>query len=192
MRMVLAVAVLLAMAGTAGAESDPRLARAKLQAKQNGQAIVRKQFLRVAELTYPKIVQELGGPQEFAKKLARGSEQMAAQGVSYRLVTVRTPEKAVATPGGLMTVVPMTVEMNVPGGRLKKKSFLIGVSDDDGRTWTFVDGANINPKNLTLVLPHFPVGELALPAPEKAVFRKSEDAEPEADPADEPVEAAAP
>lgn len=65
-----------------------------------------------------------------------------------------------STPPSVRTfaIVPQTVAVKVPEGRLMLKSYLLGVSADDGRTWKFVDGVELDrPKALTL-FPDLPEG----------------------------------
>lgn len=64
--------------------------------------------------------------------------------------------------------------MKVPGGRATAKSFLLGISTDKGKTWTFVDGNGIGDEKVKRkLLPNLPA-EFKLPKKEKPVFRKDE------------------
>jgi hypothetical protein len=127
------------------------------------------------------VVQKLGGVQSLARNLAFGAQEMVAQGVGFHSVLVKTPTQIAQTPDGLITIVPTVITMTVPGGRLKKKSYLIGISPDDGRTWTFVDGANLTADTVVKLLPGFPAN-WELPRKEKPVFVKGD--EPPAAPDD--------
>jgi len=68
-------------------------------------------------------------------------------------------------------IVPMTVRVQVSDGTLRSKGFLVAVSEDRGKTWTFIDGAGLvrepgkEREKLAQILPDFPP-QLSLPAPE--------------------------
>jgi hypothetical protein len=60
----------------------------------------------------------------------------------------------------------------VPNGILRSKGFLIAISEDRGKTWTFIDGAGLvsepgrEREKLAQILPDFPA-QLALPPREQ-------------------------
>ena len=70
----------------------------------------------------------------------------------------------------LYIVVPFLLEMKAPGGKLLQKSFVIGVSSDQGKTWTFVNGDQ-EMKKIKQVLPDLP-DKLKLPERQKPTFEK--------------------
>jgi hypothetical protein len=54
--------------------------------------------------------------------------------------------------------------MNIPGGRSISRSFLLGVSPDGGKTWTFADGTGLQAQSdREKLLPKLPAA-LKLPA----------------------------
>jgi hypothetical protein len=69
----------------------------------------------------------------------------------------------------------MTVRVQVPEGILRSNGFLIAVSDDRGKTWTFIDGAGLHKtsrnerETLAQIVPGFPA-QLSLPAWEPPVL----------------------
>ena len=40
-------------------------------------------------------------------------------------------------------IVPETVEIQLPKDKMEVKSYLLGISADDGKTWKFLDGAEL-------------------------------------------------
>jgi len=47
----------------------------------------------------------------------------------------------------LFAVVPTTLEMTIKNtGRVRSKGYLLGISEDHGKTWTFVDGSGLKTK----------------------------------------------
>jgi hypothetical protein len=52
--------------------------------------------------------------------------------------------------------VPYTSTLQVPGQALKATTaYLIGISDDDGKSWRFFDGVHVSADNIRQVLPSY-------------------------------------
>lgn len=47
----------------------------------------------------------------------------------------------------IYAVVPTTLEMTIKNaGRVRSKGYLLGISEDQGKTWTFIDGSGLKSK----------------------------------------------
>jgi hypothetical protein len=69
------------------------------------------------------------------------------------------------------TFVPSKIEMTAPGGKLIVSSYLIGISAEDGSSWTFVDGS-VSPEERKKIIPNLPI-TLKPPDPQKPRFVKN-------------------
>jgi hypothetical protein len=66
--------------------------------------------------------------------------------------------------------VPETVVMKVPDGRrMSKDSFLLGISEDSGKNWVFLDLSTMTNEQYAEMFPEL-VREIPLPAKKKAVL----------------------
>jgi general secretion pathway protein G len=86
-------------------------------------------------------------------------------------VEVSTPERVAAAAADLVAIVPTVTKMKVPGvGEQTFSTFLIAVSDDQGETWTFLDGTSHDEESIREVLPDFPdtleFPQVEMPTPE--------------------------
>jgi hypothetical protein len=145
---------------------------AKRQADEVAQATIKGDFKKLAELTYPKVIEMIGGRERMIEKMEEWQKDMKAKGYAFRSAKVEDALPLVA--GGLevFTVVPFTLEMKAPTGKATMKSFLLGISADKGKTWTFVDGSGISNREMAKkLLPNLPA-TLQLPKKEKPVFTK--------------------
>jgi hypothetical protein len=151
--------------------ADPQTERIRKLAAENSGALSSGNYTRLVELTYPKVVQMVGGRDKMIETLRRGSEDMKAHGSAILGAEVSEPKEVVTSGEKQFAIVPMIVRVQVPDGTLRSKGFLIAVSEDRGKTWTFIDGAGIikepgkEREKLAQVLPDFPA-QLALPARE--------------------------
>ena len=157
------------------ASADPQTERVRALAAENSAALSSGNYARLVELTYPKIVEMIGGRDKMIETLRRGSEDMKAHGSAILGAEVSEPKEVVTANDRQFAIVPMTVRVQVPDGTLHSKGFLIAVSEDHGKTWTFIDGAGLmrepgkEKEKLAQVLPDFPP-QLSLPSREQPVL----------------------
>lgn len=151
------------------ANADPQTERIRTLAAGNSAALSSKNYARLLDLTYPKVVEMVGGRDKMIETLRRGSEEMKAHGSAILGAEVSEPNEVVSAGDKKFAIVPMTVRVQVPDGTLRSKGFLIAVSEDRGKTWTFIDRAGLvrepgkEKDKLARVLPDFPP-QLSLPA----------------------------
>jgi hypothetical protein len=120
--------------------TDPVVAvRLKAQANLLGQAFVAKNYEAIVAATYPKVVEMLGGKDAMAAFLKKSEDPT----VSVVSVTIGEPFAIVESNGELQAVVPETIVLAVEGGRTTLQSEIIGISVDQGETWTFIDASKI-------------------------------------------------
>lgn len=124
---------------------------------------------RVLDLTYPKIVEMMGGREQALKGI-----ETAMQGVKVLEAENEEAEDIVKAGDKQFCVVPTSMRMEVKGKTVRTKGFLLGVSADGGKQWTFVDSEGLyqggadpkeKAKTFGLDLPD----DLALPPHEKPV-----------------------
>src|SRR5262249_8984521 len=124
--------------------------------------------------TYPKIVEMMGGREKMIEALKDGMKQLKEKGFSFRSVEVGEPAEFAEEGKDTFVVVPTTTEMAAPGGKIVVKSYLLGISPDGGKAWTFVDGNGIGTaENREQVLPKLPE-KLKLPEVQEPTFIKDE------------------
>jgi hypothetical protein len=107
----------------------------------------------------------VGGPQALIKLLQSGRAEMKKDGFDFRSVDTGRPKQFVSAGAELLGIVPTTLTMQAPDGKLLQKSYLVAVSPDDGRSWWFIDGAGLDPDKVKKVIPKFPA-KLRLPEKE--------------------------
>ena len=157
------------------ASADPQTERIRKLAAENSAALTSGNYPHLIELTYPKVVEMIGGRDKMIETLRRGSEDMKAHGSAILGAEVSEPKEVVTAGDKQFAIVPMTVRVQVPDGTLRSKGFLIAVSEDRGKTWTFIDGAGLvrepgkEKEKLAQILPDFP-SQLSLPAREQPVL----------------------
>lgn len=167
--------ILLGFCLSVSAAEDKPESVAKRQANEVAQATVKGDFEKIADLTYSRVIEEMGGREKMIGAMKTGIKDMKARGYEFRSAKVEDALPLVAGGSDVFTIVPFTLEMKVPGGRATMKSFLLGVSSNKGKTWTFVDGSGIgkDERMAKKILPNLPA-ELKLPKREQPVIHKDE------------------
>jgi hypothetical protein len=162
----------VAMLGPTAQEKAPdRAADVKRQAERTAKAVRDGDYETLVKMTYPGVVAAMGGREQMIAKTSKAMTEMKDQGFRILTYTVEAPSSFVTEGRTTFTVVPTAIEMTAPGGKLVVKSYLIGVSADDGAHWTFVDGsgkAEVRKK----LLPHMPAA-LKLPEPQQPSYIKT-------------------
>jgi hypothetical protein len=135
------------------------------QAQEVNDAFRRRDFGRMIDLTYPKAVEAAGGRDRMIEVLTKGMKEMETEGVVMLSSTAGAPTQIVRASGSIYAVLPTTLRARAQDGVFQTESSMIGISSDNGATWTFIDAGGKDQKELRGFLPDV-VDKLNLP-PEK-------------------------
>ena len=135
------------------------------QAQEVNDAFRRRDFSRMVDLTYPKVIEAAGGRDKMVAALAKGMKEMEAEGVVVLSSTAGAPTQIVHIAGSVYAVLPTTLKVKAQDGIFQTESSMIGISADNGATWTFIDAGGKDRSQLKSLLPDV-AGKLNLP-PEK-------------------------
>ena len=110
------------------------------------------------------VVKKLGGKDRMVATLRSAMQQMAAMGMTLRSASVGDVTQIKESQSQQFAIVPEFIDYTTGRGSMRMESFLLGISDDGGRNWTFIDGSGIssNPALLRELLPNLPA-DLVLP-----------------------------
>jgi hypothetical protein len=125
-------------------------------------------YERVADLTYSKVLEIAGGREKVIDALRQGSAGINAHGDVILPSEVNEPNEIVTVADKEFAILPYTMRMKAANRTLHTKCFLIAISSDDGRTWTFIDGGPTR-QDLTQLVPDFPA-KLPLPTCKQPVL----------------------
>ncbi|MHB1425427.1 MAG: hypothetical protein ACYC3I_19830 [Gemmataceae bacterium] len=171
--MIIRLAAALMLFGfclSAVAAEDKPEQIAKAKAEEIAQATVKGDYGKILDLTYPELVKRGGGRAKLIESMTEEMKDWKSRGIVFRSAKVGATAKVV--PGGdkLFSVVPLGLELKVPGGILSVSSFLLGISSDKGKTWSFINGDKAHEEVVKKMLPDLPP-MLKLPERKKPVFK---------------------
>jgi|ERR1043166_7842198 hypothetical protein len=148
-------------AGQRKVEDYPNL---KTQANDLCKATLTRDFGKMVDYTYPKLIQMLGGRDKMVARLSQEAKLDAAEGFVAQAVDVDVPIQIEMVGKQLFAVMPITVTAKTPNGIGTNDNWLIGISIDDGRNWTFIRG--VEQKRFDQMFPDA-AGKITIPAEPK-------------------------
>jgi len=80
--------------------------------------------------------QKSGTPVE---SMRNSMTKLRSEGMTVRDYKLRAPTAVVESQGKLFQVIPTEIELEIKGETTSSKTFLLGVSEDGGDTWKFLD-----------------------------------------------------
>jgi hypothetical protein len=150
-KSIVAIVLALASITTIFAKSIKDEIRSK--AIETSTAMINGKYGTVADLTYPKLVELLGGREKIISMMEEGS----AVGVKFVSVEVGQPTEPRRNGDKLFSVVPTHTTLQGIK-QIIQESYLLAISTDNGASWTFLEGAGITPKRLSTFLLELPSG----------------------------------
>jgi hypothetical protein len=141
------------------------------KAKESQDALIQGDFVRLVDLTHPKAVEKLGGKEKAVAFLTAETKKMKdEEGIEFKSYKFLNPGDPIRVGAEIYIGIPFALEMIAPGGRLLTDGMLIGVSIDEGTTWSFVD-TDPGREKVKVVLPNLP-DAIVFPKKELPVFLK--------------------
>lgn len=154
--IVFAVLLLLTSPGAAAQTQLTEEASKQLraQAEESSRAFMEGNYERLADFTYPKIVEMMGGREKMAEFVRKSMAGVKAEGFETLSYVAADPTQVLREGRDTYAIVPAKLRMRTPGGTIfVSESFMIAFSADDGKNWKFVSGATADAAKLKLLMP---------------------------------------
>jgi len=142
--------------------------RLKEQATEIANAVVAEDFETVADMTYPKCIEMMGGREHIIASQKQMRGETLASGGSIQIERVDNPGEIVESRSVFYSYVPVVARIlrPMPKQVYLMKAIYIAVSLDKGNTWKFIDDAGIPMREIyKQMIPNWP-SNLALPPKE--------------------------
>ena len=149
------IAVLLATSsGSAVADEPTDRAAAQAQALVERMKVFDTEGM--AALTYMRFFEKMGiDPAQPRKAMADLNEKLKSIGAAYSKFEIQLTEKPFSGDGQLYIIIPYSGIMEARGRQMLQEAFFIGVSEDEGENWKFVDGISSTQQNIRMVIPSY-------------------------------------
>jgi len=117
-------------------------------------ATAESQFDKVLAMLHAEVIKDVGGKEKALELMKAAMDTLKSQGLTLKVTEVGKPSLAKAGKS-FYAIVPYTTEITGKDSEVVVKTFLVGVSSDDGKTWTFING-NVGEAKLRKFLPELP------------------------------------
>lgn len=169
---ILFLALSLFIAIPSFAQNNAELTTKMLQqADEMGRKFIAKDYQGFLAYTHPATIKVMGGKDKMLASTLEELKQLEADGVKFLDIKFGVPSKIVNTGKELQCVIPQSIEMKIKGGKMTTTTSLIAISENNGKSWFFVDSGGNNLENLKSLLPTLS-DELELPMPQDPAFEE--------------------
>ncbi len=166
--------LLVALISQANAGDSSQARAAKKAAEELAEATLKGDDGKLVDRTFDKIVEMAGGREKMILKISEFRKSLEAKGVKIHSLKIGAPGEVLKEGKYVFVVVPTVMEMRVPKASLTGKSFLLGISSDDGKSWKFVEGVKVRDQAAReKVLPALPK-RLSLPPMEQPMITRDD------------------
>lgn len=145
----------------------------KKQATRFANATFNSDHKLVIDLTYPKLVELSGGRDSMQKLIVERIASLKKQGVMSFEGSVGSPGPYIKAGSQIHCLIPEILYLNVFNGRFVTRSYLLAISDNKGKSWTFMDVGKMPADVLHKLLPNYN-DDLVIPTPGKPMFFPSQ------------------
>ena len=141
--------------GAGDSGRHPDLAEAVQQlAQQCCDATVTGNYEAVADLTFPKIIEMIGGREKMVE--AMRSDLSRSDSPKLVAMVAGTPLPIGEFPGYKFTFVPTATTVSFGSRALRRQTHMLALSADDGVTWHFISGNKQSHDRIRALVPEFP------------------------------------
>jgi hypothetical protein len=141
----------------------------KKQAKRLAAATFNGDHQTVIALTYPELIKLSGGKEQMQKLITEKIESLKKQGVMKFDGSIGSPGPFYKAGDQIHCLLPETLVLKTFSGRYVGRSYLLAVTNDKGKSWTFLDVGNMPADVLHRLLPNYNES-LVIPASGKPMF----------------------
>ena len=112
-----------------------------------------KDYDNFANFTYPKVIEMIGDKSTMVKATRQAMTRMENEGFSFLDLNFKEASTFVKNEGELQCTLTQVMLMQTPQGKVRSESTLVGISNDNGAKWTFIDASG---KDKAVMLKYFP------------------------------------
>jgi hypothetical protein len=143
----------------------------KQQATVVATAVASGDYKTIVDHTYPRLVAMSGGKEKMVAMVTSAMSQLKTQGITFEGASIGSPGKFYKAGTEIHCLVPETIRLKLPNGHATGHSFLLAISGDGGKKWSFVDLNKGTISALPKIFPNFNP-DLKIPEPAPPVMEQ--------------------
>ena len=118
------------------------------QLKSMSTAFLDEDYKLMAEYTYPKVLEMMGGKEAMIQATENTMSQMKSQGFSFLDINFKDPGLFYEKNGDRQCAITQVLVMQTPQGKVQSESTLVAISQDEGENWKFLDSSGMSKASL--------------------------------------------
>jgi hypothetical protein len=128
-------------------------------------------YKTVVDNTYPKLIGMAGGKEVMVGMADSSMKKLQKSGITIAGLKIGNLGAFYKAGTEIHCLVPDTLTLKIPGGRAIAKSYLLAISEDGGKVWSFIDLQGQTEETISQILPNFN-HDLKVPKTEKPLLIK--------------------
>jgi hypothetical protein len=124
-------------------------------------------YSKLADLMHARVIQSMGGKENMIAQTDKMMKMMKKDGIEFKSFKLGEPSAIVKQGTDLYIYVPNEMTITIKGGKLIQQNYVVGVSPDQGKSWTFAETDSTG--RIKKIFPNLP-NELKLPDTKKPVY----------------------
>lgn len=121
-------------------------------------SLMKKYFLEenyseFAHFVYPKVIEKIGGLDKMILLTETSMQKMKNEGFEVLEINYSNPSDFITHGNEIQMTITQELIMNTPTGKTSAEYTLIGISNDNGKNWKFIDTSG---KQKDLMLERYP------------------------------------
>ena len=125
-----------------------------IQARQNADAMLNKDYEVLVQSMYPPLIEESGGFQKTLALVKSEMSKMEIQDFMIEKITVEQPSAVVKEGEEGVAIVPYKMKMSFEGTKVVVDTYLVAITQNNGGKWYFIEGALLPKEKLSLMFPN--------------------------------------
>ena len=135
-------------------------------------AMIKSDMATLADYTHPKILASFGGREKAIETMNMGVAEIKSKGLSFRSASIGKIGKFYTSGKEVYCVIPHDIKLDTEGGYFSSISSVLGISQDQGKTWKFVSAGTIGRDRLKVIFPELPDGLEILPQTDPVLHKQ--------------------
>lgn len=110
-------------------------------------------YIRFAKFVHPEVTKMMGGKANMIQITKASIDKMKKDGFFFSDLTFKNPTKFITNGNNLQFTITQEITMKTPKGKIISEYSLIGVSNDKGKNWFFIDTSGQSKEAMRKYLP---------------------------------------
>jgi hypothetical protein len=142
---------------------------ARIEAQKCASAFIASDYDTSIGFIYPRVLETLGGKERFIEEMRSVMAELSSEGGKLLNATVGDADEPRMVGNLMVAMIPETISVKTPAGKLRQDTSLLGISPDKGTTWYFMNLGMVTEEEFRLAFPEL-ADEVTLPPKKEPIL----------------------